>query len=169
MDSKILSFIAVLRSRDVRISPAESLDAMDIVSVLGFSNRDYLHDGLAMALAKTPEEKATFSQCFNHFFSQQLLDFSSEEAVADDEAAKPGADSEAAFPGESQSPAPANPDAALQDAATQNAQLQELLARPLMQNLMQNNRNELSLALNRAGEQVGQVVSSHIVALFRES
>ena len=47
MDSKLLSFIQVLRSRDVRISPAESLDAMDIASVLGFSNRQHLHDGLA--------------------------------------------------------------------------------------------------------------------------
>ena len=155
MDSKLLSFIQVLRSRDVRISPAESLDAMDIASVLGFSNRQYLHDGLAMALAKTPEEKATFSQCFNHFFSQNLSDFSSEEeVVADDQAAKDGADSDDDSLSE-QSPASANPEATLQDAAAQDAQLQELLAGPLMQNLMQNNRNELSLALNRAGERVG--------------
>ena len=161
MDSKLLSFIQVLRSRDVRISPAESLDAMDIASVLGFSNRDHLHDGLAMALAKTPQEKATFSQCFNQFFTQNLLDFSSEEVVADDDvenddgAANDGAGSESDSDSEDQPSGPANSDEILQDAAAQDAQLQELLASPLMQNLMQNNRNELSLALNRAGERVG--------------
>ena len=138
MQSKLISFIQVLRSQDVRISPAETLDAMDIAGVLGFSRRNYLHDGLAMALAKTPE-KATFSQCFDSFFSQELLDFSLEDDT----------------PGESTLPQHANSESVLQAAALEDAQLQTLLERPLMQNLLQNNRNELSLALNRAGEQVG--------------
>ena len=80
MRSNLVSFIQILRSRDVRISPAETLDAMDIANTLGFSRRSYLHDGLAMALAKTPAEKAVFSQCFDQYFSQDLLDFSDSES-----------------------------------------------------------------------------------------
>ena len=156
MHSKLLSFIQILRSRDVRISPAESLDAMDIASVLGFSNRNFLHDGLSMALAKTPQEKATFSQCFEHFFKQELLDFSS-DSDASPEQLSPDKDSAAAgeVSDEDAAARPEGADAVLENAAEQDAQLQALLDSELMQNLMQNNRNELSLALNQAGERVG--------------
>lgn len=140
MNSKLLNFIQILRSRDVRVSPAETLDAMNIASVLGFSNRTHLHDGLALALAKTSREKETFSQCFDHFFTQKLMDFSND----DEQPAEP-----------SNSDAPPSAESELQDAGEYDVQLQTLLDSALMQNLMQNNRNELSLALNQAGERVG--------------
>jgi len=153
MNSKLLNFIHVLRSRDLRISPAETLDALSVVAVLGFSRRNVLHDGLAMALAKTPGEKAIFSQCFDQFYSQELLDFSREDDPAHPDSAQP---SEATTPPQEPGDTPpAKPDAVLAEAAQQDAQLQTLLDSALMQNLMQNNRNELSLALNRAGERVG--------------
>ncbi len=153
MNSKLLSFIQVLRSRDIRISPAETLDAMDIASVLGFSNRTFLHDGLAMALAKTSEEKATFTQCFDQFFTQKLLDFSSDNKSSD-VVERQAAEPPNFFPQDLPS-RPDNSETLLQTAAGQNAQLQTLLDSALMQNLLQSNRNELSLALNRAGERVG--------------
>ena len=156
MDSKLLSFIQILRSRDVRISPAETLDAMDIASALGFSNRSHLHDGLAMALAKTPQEKATFSLCFNQFFSQNLLDFSSEEDLLTEPGTTPeSSGTETKLPSDGTRSESPNAESILQDAAEQNTQLKTLLDSALMQNLMQNNRNELSLALNQAGERVG--------------
>jgi len=149
MNSKLLSFIQILRSQDVRISPAETLDAMDIASVLGFSNRSALHDGLSMALAKTQQEKATFSQCFERFFTHKLFDFSSDkEVTATPIEPSSGADFSLAD-------THASPEAILQSAAESDAQLQALLDTPLMQKLMQNNRNELSLALNQAGGRVG--------------
>ena len=58
MQSNLVSFIQVLRTHDVRISPAETLDAMDAVKTLGYADRSLLRDGLAMTLAKTPEEEA---------------------------------------------------------------------------------------------------------------
>ena len=156
MDSKLLSFIQVLRSRDVRISPAETLDAMDIASVLGFSNRTHLHDGLAMALAKTSQEKLVFTQCFQQFFTQELLDFSKEEDIlSEQETALDSSCAEAEFSNEDAHSETPTAESILQEAAEQNAQLKTLLDSALMQNLMQNNRNELSLAMNRAGEQVG--------------
>ena len=69
MQSNLVSFIQVLRTHDVRISPAETLDAMDAVKTLGYADRSLLRDGLAMTLAKTPEEEAVFLQCFGRFFS----------------------------------------------------------------------------------------------------
>ncbi len=155
MKSKLLSFIAVLRSRDVRISPAETLDAMDVASTLGFGNRGQLRDGLAMALAKTPDEKTVFSQCFEQFFAQNLANFSDDtppETLCKQEAAN-----HVPAIGENLESHKTPPDSAdiLNAAAQQEPLLQAMLENPLMQNLMQNNRNELSLALNQAGERVG--------------
>jgi uncharacterized protein with von Willebrand factor type A (vWA) domain len=60
MQSNLLNFIQVLRSNDVRISPAETLDAVDVAATLGYADRSLLRDGLAMTLAKTPEEEVIF-------------------------------------------------------------------------------------------------------------
>ncbi len=58
MQSNLVSFIQVLRTHDVRVSPAETLDAMTVATTLGYADRSLLRDGLAMTLAKTPEEEA---------------------------------------------------------------------------------------------------------------
>ena len=77
MPAELVRFIELLRSHDLRISPAETLDAMAVADSLGYLNRQQLQDGLAMALAKTPEEDAVFRQCFDRYFSQQLAQFES--------------------------------------------------------------------------------------------
>jgi hypothetical protein len=74
---------------------------------------------------------------------------------ADDAPAQSDADETAAGddqPGgasEEQLPSP------LESAAADNPQLQALLESTLMQNLLRNDRNQLTLAMNRAGERVG--------------
>lgn len=154
MQSRLVSFIQVLRTHDVRISPAETLDAMDVASILGFNNRESLRDGLSMALAKTTGEKAIFAACFEEFFSRGLADFSDKDAdgkdresAQDDNADADEADSTVGEPSAEKS--------MLEAAAEQSPELQSLLDGPLMQGLINNDRNELSLAMNRAGEQVG--------------
>jgi len=153
VQSNLVSFIQVLRTHDVRISPAETLDAMDAVKTLGYADRSLLRDGLAMTLAKTPEEEAVFLQCFDRFFSQSLADFSGEDApggdpTTDPEAALPGAD-----PGtDGGSPGIPEP---LAEAAAADPQLQALLDAPLMQALLENDRNTLTLAMGQAAERVG--------------
>ena len=72
MPSKLVSFINVLRSHDVRISTAETLDAVEVVSLLGYRDRSTLRTGLSQTLAKTPQEKATFLQCFDRFFTYKV-------------------------------------------------------------------------------------------------
>jgi uncharacterized protein len=153
MQSNLVNFIQVLRSHDVRVSPAETLDAMDAAAVLGYADRGMLRDGLAMTLAKTPEEEAIFLGCFDRFFDQQLSDFACKTTANADDPAQV----EAAPPGEAgaDSMATAENTPALALAAEQNLQLQALLDSQLMQALVQNNRNELTVAINRAAEGAG--------------
>lgn len=152
MQSNLVSFIQVLRSHDVRVSPAETLDAMEVAAKLGYADRSLLRDGLAMTLAKTPEEEGVFLQCFDRYFQQDLADFSAApEAEASRENEVPGSD-DTAGGGAAQDAGQLSP---LDLAAADNPGLQSLLQSPLMQSLVQNDRNELSVAMNRAGERVG--------------
>ena len=153
MQSNLVGFIQVLRSHDVRVSPAETLDAMTVATTLGYANRNLLRDGLAMTLAKTPAEEAVFLACFDRYFYQRLSDFSLEDASAAGNEAPPGSaaiGNEAGI--ESAGAGDAYPLAA---AAAADASMAALLDSPLMQSLVANNRNELTVAINRAAEQVG--------------
>ncbi len=156
MPSNLVNFIQVLRTHDVRISPAETLDAVDVAATLGYSNRSLLRDGLAMTLAKTPEEEIIFLQCFDRFFKHELADFSTHETedAADQQAEAPATGTNGDSDG-SASDTDTTPAAALEIAAQDNQELQSLLETPLMQSLLNNNRNELTLAMNQAGERVG--------------
>ena len=149
MQSRIVSFIQVLRSHDVRVSPAETLDAMDAVSALGYADRTLLRDGLGMTLAKTPEEETIYRQCFDRFFRQELADFSTDEDPPPETGEPPPQADEA------QTAPAATAQAALEQAAVANPGLADLLQNPLMQSLVNNDRNQLSLAINSAGEQLG--------------
>jgi len=152
MQSNLVSFIQVLRTHDVRVSPAESLDAIDVATVLGYSDRSLLRDGLAMTLAKTPEEEVIFLQCFERFFSADLADFSPPEPEDASDQDAPVLPADGAEDFDSSDAADASP---LEVAAQDDPALQALMASPLMQSLVQNDRNELTVAMNRAGERVG--------------
>lgn len=155
MPGNLVNFIQVLRSHDVRVSPAETLDAMNVATTLGYANRRLLRDGLGMALAKTPEEEGIFLQCFDRFFDRQLADFSNEEFLTEEAEASPGdaLPGEAQEAGDTQESEPAS--SPLEDAAADIPELDALLSSPLMQALMQNDRNALTVAMNRAGEGAG--------------
>jgi uncharacterized protein with von Willebrand factor type A (vWA) domain len=158
VQANLVNFIQVLRSNDVRVSPAETLDAVDVAATLGYADRILLRDGLAMTLAKTPEEEAIFLQCFDRFFSQGLSDFSSGDESQEADTAPDPLDQEAGEgegEGEGESGQVNAQQSMLQDAAADSPELQALLETPLMQNLLDNDRNQLTLAMNRAGERVG--------------
>lgn len=69
MDRTLTNFISSLRMADIRISPAETLDAMHTVELVGYSDREYLKNSLALVLPKTADEKATYDACFDQFFA----------------------------------------------------------------------------------------------------
>ena len=68
MENTFTNFLAALRGAEVRISVAETLDAMETFELVGFEDRETLKDSLAMALAKTPGEKEVFDHIFDRFF-----------------------------------------------------------------------------------------------------
>ena len=69
VDRTLTHFIAALRNAEVRISPAETLDAMNALELVGYRDRDFLKDSLSLVLPKTADEKETFDATFDQFFS----------------------------------------------------------------------------------------------------
>jgi uncharacterized protein with von Willebrand factor type A (vWA) domain len=57
-------------AQGVRLSPAESIDAMRAVSKVGFADRTVLRDTFLLTLAKTQDEKKALGDCFDLFFDQ---------------------------------------------------------------------------------------------------
>lgn len=150
MQSSLVSFIQVLRTHDVRVSPAETLDAMNVATTLGYADRNLLRDGLAMTLAKTPEEEAIFLTCFDRYFRQELADFTLEDsadAPPEGEATASANGDDGATAAETLSP--------LAQAASEDPALEAMMASPLMQSLMNNDRNALTMAIGNAAETAG--------------
>ena len=71
MDRTISNFIRALRNADVRVSTAETLDAISAVELVGYSDKAHLKRSLSMVLPKTADEKNTFDACFDQFFRFQ--------------------------------------------------------------------------------------------------
>ncbi|MEP5764099.1 MAG: VWA domain-containing protein [Halieaceae bacterium] len=161
MPSKLVSFINVLRSHDVRISPAETLDAVEVISALGYTDRSALRTGLSLTLAKTAEEKAIFAQCFDRFFSYQLpesaaneefpeaLGLDQEQLAEADAALEQMQQDTAGEPGEDHASLDLEGEIAADPA------LSTQLDTPLMEMLQSDDRNGLTLAIAQAGEGVG--------------
>src|SRR6187402_1452866 len=70
MRENLHRFFRAARGAGVRLSPAESIDAMRAVSKLGFNDRQILRDTFLLTLAKTQDEKRALGDCFDLFFSQ---------------------------------------------------------------------------------------------------
>ena len=70
MEVTFTRFVRALRKANVRVSPAETLDAFAILNRIGISDRDVLKNALGLALAKTLPEKLAFEDTFDRFFEQ---------------------------------------------------------------------------------------------------
>ncbi|MFV0277092.1 MAG: VWA domain-containing protein [Parahaliea sp.] len=140
MQASLGAFIHLLRSHDVRVSPAETLDAMAVASTLGYADRGRLRDGLALTLAKSAREEAIVLRCFDQYFSASLAGRKEAPAVT-------AQDSEGEHPTED--------GRQLQAGATEIPELQRALDTPLLQQLLANDRTELSLAMGQAAAATG--------------
>ena len=97
MRENLHRFFRAARGAGVRVSPAESIDAMRAVADVGFADRTLLRDTFLLTLAKTQDEKKALGECFDLFFKQPELaeaapasDSDAEQAPASGESA-PGA------------------------------------------------------------------------------
>jgi uncharacterized protein len=70
MQENLHRFFRAARGAGVRLSPAESIDAMRAVSKVGIADRGILRDTFLLTLAKTQDEKRALGDCFDLFFSQ---------------------------------------------------------------------------------------------------
>ena len=72
-------FFEAARGAGVRISPAESIDAVRAVDIVSYGDRAALKDALGLVLAKTADEKRALAECFDLYFRRDEI------AVPDDE------------------------------------------------------------------------------------
>jgi uncharacterized protein with von Willebrand factor type A (vWA) domain len=92
METRLLDFIQSLRQHQVRVSTAESLDAMRTLALIGYDNRTLLQDALSLVLAKSPSEKTIFLAVFDLYFSGNRFKPHSPSQVPDKKLATAPAD-----------------------------------------------------------------------------
>ena len=76
---RLLAFIEFLRGRDILISPADSLVAMEVAGLVGYDDRTLLKNGLGSALAKSKFEIEVFNEAFEQYFGAPSSDKSKSE------------------------------------------------------------------------------------------
>jgi uncharacterized protein len=82
MQEPLLRFFRAARGAGVRISPAESIDALRAVEAVGYADRAALKDALGLSLAKTLEEKQALDACFELYFETGMSSPAPEQAPA---------------------------------------------------------------------------------------
>ena len=97
MRENLHRFFRAARGAGVRVSPAESIDAMRAVADVGFSDRAILRDTFLLTLAKTEDEKKALGDCFDLFFDNpEPRQAASEDATSEANEATPAQAAETA-------------------------------------------------------------------------
>jgi uncharacterized protein len=134
MRENLHRFFRAARGAGVRVSPAESIDAMRAVANVGFSDRTILRDTLLLTLAKTQDEKRALGECFDLFFDLPEVSQKAPESEG-------GSESDAAEP--------QAPEGAAGEAQPGEGQPAEGLG-PLAQMLLAQDRNAIAAAMANA-------------------
>src|SRR3990167_11075606 len=85
MQDAMEDFFRALRSADVKVSPAEAIDAHLTVATVGFSDRELFKDALCATLAKTADEVDRFDETFETFFARETFQMEPPPQGADGE------------------------------------------------------------------------------------
>ena len=72
MEKVLTDFVKALRNSNVRVSPAETIDAVTVVNNVGYEDKELLKRTLSIVLPKTPDEKKKFEACFDDFFADEI-------------------------------------------------------------------------------------------------
>lgn len=73
MQHTLEQFFRALRAADVKVSPAEAIDASRAVAVTGYGDRTLFRDALCSTLAKSADEVDRFEHVFDSFFSRDAV------------------------------------------------------------------------------------------------
>lgn len=106
MREELHRFFRAARGAGVRVSPAESIDAMKAVSDVGFADRGILRDTLLLTLAKSQDEKQALGECFDLFFSRPEVKDAETAPEDADESTQPDAAAGETPSGEAGAPSP---------------------------------------------------------------
>jgi uncharacterized protein with von Willebrand factor type A (vWA) domain len=71
MQHTLEEFLRALRAADVKVSPAEAIDAARTIQAVGYADRELFKDALCATLAKSRDEVARFDQTFETFFTRE--------------------------------------------------------------------------------------------------
>jgi uncharacterized protein with von Willebrand factor type A (vWA) domain len=103
MTEIISDFIRALRAADVRVSTSESIDAGEVLSLVGFHSREVMRHALRAALAKSEDEERAFNETFDRFFTfepfAEKAPSPSEATLEKQESANGEQDGSASMPG----------------------------------------------------------------------
>lgn len=80
---RLVDFVEALRSKGIPAGPSETVDAAEVVRVLGMESRDLLREGLAAALVRRGGQRDVFDMTFDLYFP---LGIGETQAVRDMEA-----------------------------------------------------------------------------------
>ena len=154
---QLLAFIKFLRGKDVPISPADSLDAIHVASLLGYADREQLKEGLAATLAKTRHEDVVFSEAFEAFFAPTsrtemsartpLGSEQDDPSLVSQDASQPGNSPASGTGGAGGSP--------LEELAKHNDEIAALLDQPLVKALTSGDEGALAVAVENAAAAAG--------------
>lgn len=96
-------FIRALRAADVRVSTSESIDAGNVLDLVGYGDRVTLRDGLSQVLAKSEYEKEAFRDTFDRFFAFDQFKARAPGEASDDDQSEDASDADGESDGENES------------------------------------------------------------------
>src|SRR4051794_38319073 len=74
MQHTLEEFLRALRAADVKVTPAEAIDAARTAQAVGYADRELFKDALCATLAKSREEVGRFDETFETFFTREQFD-----------------------------------------------------------------------------------------------
>ncbi len=97
MQHAMEEFLKALRASEVRVSPAEAIDAHRAMMEVGYADRELLKDALCIALAKSEDEVDRFDECFDAYFTRDEFKDAGPPPEAGDKASVEGAGGDSAL------------------------------------------------------------------------
>ncbi|KUI01858.1 VWA domain-containing protein [Mycobacterium sp. IS-3022] len=68
----LVGFVEALRAQGISVGPSETVDAGQVVSVLGLTDREALREGIACAVLRRPDHRDTYDAMFDLWFPAAL-------------------------------------------------------------------------------------------------
>lgn len=68
----LVEFVEALRKQGISVGPSETVDAGQVMTVLGLGDRDALREGIACAVLRRPDHRDTYDALFDLYFPAAL-------------------------------------------------------------------------------------------------